>query len=100
MSVTPTAGLISNIVTGGIAVNAIGALPNGGFITNPVDAADQGLAVAEVLYVDPVGAAGLAANGTTFALYPGQSWPIIPGQTTPTSVNAASSGHKFSVVSW
>lgn len=100
MLVTPVAGLVSVITTGGTAVNAVGPNPNGGFITNPVSASDQGIATAEVLYVDPVGTAGLAGNGTTFALYPGQSWPLIPGQTTPTSVNAATSGHKFSIVRW
>lgn len=73
---------------------------NGGFITNPASAADQGLANAEDLFVDPVGAASEAGNGTTFRLAPGQTWSLIPGQTTPTSVNAASSGHKFSVVKW
>jgi len=34
----------------------------------------------------------------SFALQPGQTWQIIPGQTTPTSVNAASSGHQFTAV--
>jgi hypothetical protein len=52
------------------------------------------------MYVDPVGAAGTQANGTTFAIYPGESWTLIPGQTTPTSVNAPTSGHKFSGVSY
>lgn len=96
--VTPTAGAASEVTIGGTSVIAALAAPNGGFITNPASAADQGLADAETLYVDPVGAAGLEANGTTFALAPGQSWSLIPGQTTQTSVNAASSGHKYSVV--
>lgn len=100
MSVTPIAGVNSEVATSGTAVIAIGPLPNGGVITNPADPADQGLAAAEILYVDPVGDAGLSANGTTFALYPGQSWTVIPGQDTPTTVNAVSAGHKFSVVSW
>lgn len=96
--VTPQAGAASVIPVGGTAVIAALAAPNGGFITNPASATDQGLANAETLYVDPVGAAGLEANGTTFALAPGQSWSLIPGQTTTTSVNAASDGHKFSIV--
>lgn len=100
MSVTPIPGAVSVVTTGATAVNAVLANPNGGFITNPVTAADQGLATAEALYVNAVTAATLAGNGTTFALAPGQSWQIIPGQTTPTSVNAVSGGHKFSVVSW
>ena len=100
MSVTPVAGLASQIVTGNTAVDAIGPGPNGGIITNPASAADQGLATAEVLWVNPVTTAGIAANGTTFAIQPGGSWSVIPGQTTATSVNGATSGHKFTVVSW
>lgn len=99
-SVTPQAGAFSAVITGGSAVAAIPANPNGGFITNPFSATDQGLVTAEVLYVDAVNPAGMAGNGTTFALQPGQTWEVIPGQTTVTSVNAASSGHKFSAVYW
>lgn len=100
MAVTPIPGANAFVVNGGTAVVAVVAGPNGGFITNPYTAADQGLDIAEPLYVDPVGNAGTGGNGTTFALAPGQSWQIIAGQTTPTTVNAVSSGHKFSVVSW
>lgn len=96
--VTPKAGLVSEVAVGGTPVIVAPAGVNGGFITNPASPTDQGLADAETLYVDPVGAAGLEANGTTFALAPGQSWSFIPGQTTTTSVNAQSAGHKFSVV--
>lgn len=96
--VTPVAGNATEVAVGGTAVIAALAAPNGGFITNPVSPTDQGLADAETLYVDPVGAAGLEANGTTFALAPGQSWLLIPGQTTQTTVNSVSGGHKFSVV--
>lgn len=98
MAVTPQPGLTSVVAVGGTPVVAVGAGPNGGFITNPLTATDQGIGGAEPLYVDAVGNAGLAGNGTTFALQPGQTWAIIPGQTTATSVNAASAGHKFSVV--
>lgn len=89
--VTPVAGTNSVVTTGGTAVVAAPAAPNGGFITNPASAT-------EYLFVDPVGAAALVAQGTTFGLAPGQNWDLIPGQTTPTSVNAASDGHVFSVV--
>jgi len=98
--VTPVPGSASEIVVGGTAVVAAPGNINGGVITNPYTAADQGIGSAEPLYVNPVGPAGLAGNGTTFALQPGQSWTMIPGQTTSTSVNAASSGHEFSVVVW
>ena len=91
--VTPIAGLASQVVTGGVAVTAVGPNPNGGFITNPSTAAGP-------IYVNPVGVAVNAANGTNFAIWPGATWNIIPGQTTPTSVNAPDSAHPFSVVSW
>lgn len=100
MSVTPGPGVVHEIVTGGTPVTAINAFPNGGFITNPLSAADQGLATAEPLIVNPVSSAGTIANDTNFALQPGQTWTVIAGQTTATSVNAISSGHKFSVVVW
>lgn len=100
--VTPTAGLASIVAAAGVAVEVVGSAPNGGFITNPVSAGDEGLANTEPLYVDPTGNTAtldaLEGNGTTFALAPGQTWSIIPGQTTSTWVNATSTGHKFSVV--
>ena len=99
MSVTPVPGINSIVATGGTAVVAVPANPNGGIITNPYTATDQGgIPLAEPLYVNPVGTAGTVGNGTTFRLEPGQSWEIIAGQTTQTTVNAATSGHKFSVV--
>jgi hypothetical protein len=98
--VTPTAGNASEVVVGGTPVIAVLGGPNGGVITNPQLPTDQGIANSEVLYVNPVGPATLNGNGTTFSLQPGQSWSVIPGQTTQTSVNAATGGHKFSVVNW
>lgn len=97
--VTPIPGNASEVAVGGTPVVAIVGGPNGGMIVNPYTDADQGIP-AEALYVDPVGAASLNGNGTTFSLQPGQSWSVIPGQTTTTSVNAQTGGHKFSVVSW
>ena len=98
MPVTPQPGLVTEIATGGDAVIVIPGGPNGGFITNPASASDQGLAQAETLYINPVNAATLQGNGTTFAIPPGGTWSIIPGQTTTTSVNAPTSSHKFSAV--
>lgn len=98
--VTPVPGNASEVIVGGTPVTAVLGGPNGGLIVNPYTSDDQGLSDAEVLYIDPVGAAGVEGNGTTFTLQPGQSWALIPGQTTPTSVNAPTAGHKFSVVSW
>jgi hypothetical protein len=99
--VTPVAGPNTFITTGGVSVIAIFPAPNGGYITNPLNAADQGIGTAEPLYVDPVGSCSvLQANTTTFALPPGETWNVIPGQTTPTFVNAATNGHKFTAVSF
>lgn len=98
--VTPLPGLVTVVTTGGTAVVAIPANPNGGFITNPYSASDQGLGGAEVLYINIIDGATLAGNTNTFALQPGQSWSVVPGQTTVTSVNAPTSGHKFSAVYW
>ena len=91
VAVTPVPGQNSVVVTGGTPVIAVPANPNGGVITNPSTAT-------EYLFVNPVTNATTTASGTTFGLAPGQSWQIIPGQTTPTSVNAATSAHAFSVV--
>ena len=99
-AVTPIPGLASVVTTGGTSVVVVAGGPNGGLIVNPYTAADQGLSEPEVLYIDPIGAATENANGNTFALQPGQSWSIIPGQTTPTSVNADTGGHNFVAVYW
>jgi hypothetical protein len=100
--VTPVQGLSTFIVSGGNSVPAAGPNPNGGYITNPLLPADQGISAAESLLVDPVGNCGgaslPAAFGTVVAIQPGQTWDLIPGQTTPTYVNAQTSGHKFTVV--
>lgn len=100
MSITPVPGLVDQITTGGTAVVALPGNISGGFIQNPYSPSDSGVA-AEPLYINPTGAAAvLEGNGTTFALQPGETWNIVPGQTTSTSVNAATSGHKFAVVYW
>jgi|SRR5262252_2435640 len=101
MAVNPQPGLASVVTTGGTAVTAVPANPQGGgIITNPMSKDDQGIATAEPLYVNAVSAATLGGYGTTFALSPGQSWNVIPGQITSTSVNATTSGHRFSVIWW
>jgi hypothetical protein len=98
---TPVAGLVSQTpVTAGTAVDAIPANQAGGYVVNPLSAADQGLATAEPLYVDPTGAATTTANGTTVALQPGQSFAVIPNATTTLSVASASASHKFTAVCW
>ena len=101
-AVTPVALLVSSITTGGTAVQITPALAggiNGGFITNPSTAADQGIMTPETLYLSPVittpGSTDGSGYGTTFALLPGQTYTFTPGQTTSIWVNAATSGHQF-----
>jgi hypothetical protein len=101
MATTPVAGLATQTgATPGIPVNAISANQSGGYIVNPLLAADQGLATAEVLFVSQVGNAITNANGTTIALQPGQSYTVIPQTTTPVSVASLSPNHKFTAVMW
>lgn len=100
LAVTVQPGKASTVVTGGTAVEACPPNPNGGIITNPLTAADQGVDPAEPLYINPISPGALAANGSNFALAPGQSWVLIPGQSSSTWVNAATDGHRFSVVFW
>ncbi len=97
----PYPGLAAIVAVGGTPVTAAPAGITGGIISNPLSSTDQGLPNSEPLYIDPVGAGTqLGAGGTSFALQPGDSWTMIPGQTTVTNVNAASSGHRFTVVYW
>lgn len=51
----------------------------------------------ESLFVDLVGSASLGVTQTTIELFPGDSFNIPAGQSHDVSVNAATSGHKFSV---
>lgn len=98
---TPVVGLVTQTsATPGTAVNVISPNQSGGYIVNPLLAADQGLATAEALYVNQVTVATTSANGTTIALQPGQSYTIIPGTTTPVTVASASANHKFTAVMW
>lgn len=92
-STTPYPGIHFSVPSGGGSVLVIPSGIDGGFITNPSTAT-------EVLYVDPTKPAQLQANGTTFALVPGQTWAVIPGQVNQTWVNAASDGHLFSAIFW
>jgi hypothetical protein len=98
---TPLAGLASQTGSSpGVPINAIAANQSGGYIVNPIAAADQGLAAAEVLYVNQVGPSNTQANGTTIALQPGQSYTVIPFTTSPVSVASLSPSHKFTSVQW
>jgi hypothetical protein len=91
-------GAASAVRAGGVPIVAIYGGVAGGFVTNPQRAVDQGLPVVEILFVDPVNPAALVETATTVALQPGQTYVVTAGQTTNVSVNAASSGHRFSAV--
>lgn len=99
-AVTPQALLTSVIAVGGTPIQIAPGDIAGGFVMNPASEVDQDIPTAEVLYITSVGTTPGDApgdgNGTTFALYPGQTYEMIPGQTTQTWVNAATTGHKFS----
>jgi hypothetical protein len=69
----------------------IGSL--GGEIKNPVQAEDQGLQIAESLWVNLLGNAALAAVNGSVELFPGQSFLVPPGAKI--WATAASDGHKF-----
>ena len=101
MTVTPTQGAASTVITGGVAVVAVAAVVtgiNGGYVVNPLAASDQNVGTAENLYVNEVTAATLNGFGTTVALLPGQRYNLTPGSVNAVSVNAASAGHRFTVV--
>lgn len=101
MATVPTVGLATQTsATPGLAVDAIAANQSGGYIVNPLMAADQGLTTAEVLYVNQVGACTTVANVTTIALQPGQSYTVIPQTSTTVSVASLSANHKFTAVQW
>lgn len=97
--VTPTPLLTSQVQVGSTPVTIAPGGINGGIVQNPYDAADQGIANTEPIYIDPTGApATVVGNGTSFRLEAGQWWQMIPGQTTTTSMNAATNGHKVAGV--
>lgn len=93
MPVNLQPGLVTEITIGGTAENVIPANPNGGFITNPSTAALP-------IYINPIDTATLTAADKTFAIFPGQTWEVIAGQTTPTSVNAPDNNHPISAIYW
>lgn len=98
--VTPSAGIVSTITTGGTAVTVLNGPANGCYITNPLTAIDQGISPAEALYIDPTTTATTTGNGTTVSLVPGQTWFCPPYSSVAVSVNAATTAHAFVVVRW
>jgi hypothetical protein len=86
----------STVPVGGKAVTAFYGPMIGAIITNPESAAKQGIAIAEILWLDMVNVATPFQSPTTFPLLPGASFSVPSNFTGNLSVNAATSGHKFS----
>jgi hypothetical protein len=84
--------------------NATGAIMPAAGLSNPATAAAQGIVTAENCYIDlvnPPGSTDSSANGTTVLLVPGQVFTVPAiGAGVVIWVNAATSGHKFSVTVW
>jgi hypothetical protein len=70
----------------------------GGKITNPLDAADQGLQSAEPLFVDFTGPAYSYVTATTFELQPGDSVDIPENNPNGVWVCSPSDNHKFTCI--
>lgn len=99
---TPEAGLADVIVNAGVAIIAATGPFNGGYVINPNPAAAQGLGLPENAYLDMTGAPGstdATGFGTCKILFPGDEF-TLPAVETGVNVwlNAASAGHRFTVV--
>jgi hypothetical protein len=92
------AGIQSVVKVGGrsVQVTPINLPSNGGIITNPFLATDQGLSNVEELFVSVTGPAVLYENADTTAIQPGQQFVVPAGAFV--WVNAVSSGHSFSAI--
>jgi hypothetical protein len=101
---TPSNGAAYQIVTGGTAITAVTGPIFGGFVTNPPNAVSQGIATQENAYVSLVAAPGstdAAGNNTTLVLVPGATFNLPAlGAGVNVYINAATTGHKFTVVTW
>lgn len=89
---------VNRVLVGGVPVTPIFGPVAGGIVVNPPTAEGQGIPTVEVLSLDVTGAAALGETSTTILIQPGQTYTVPPGMTTNVSVNAATSGHRFSGV--
>jgi hypothetical protein len=103
-AIIPMVGAANQIAIGGTAVALVIGPCNGGYCTNPANAAAQGIATAENLYIDmvnPPGATDATAYGSTVLLTPGQNFTIPAiGAGVIVWGCAATSGHNVTVVVW
>lgn len=97
--VTPAAfsGLYA-IASGGVAqqLAAAGEVKNNCVVLNPTSATQQSIGSAESLFINFVTTATVAAGGTSIELLPGQAVGCPGGSLLAISVNAATTGHRFS----
>ena len=103
-AIMPMVGVANEIAQGGTAVVLVSGPCNGGWITNPANAAAQGIVTAENCYIDMVnqpGSTDATAYGTTVLITPGQVF-TIPAIAPGVVIwgNAATSGHKISLTVW
>lgn len=89
----------TEVSVGGQAVVAVFGGIAGGILVNPGLPADQGIAV-ENLFYDFTAPATTYESATTFPLAPGQRLNLPAGLAVNLSVNAVTSGHKFSAIIW
>lgn len=98
--VQPQQGLATSITLGGQAVMVIPPGAYGGYIWNPYTETDQGVPI-EPLFINPISAPSLEAFGATVAIYQGQNFEVpVAKSVTGIWVNAATTGHRFTVVYW
>jgi len=100
MTIGVAPGAASIVKVGGSPVLAAVGPIKGGFLTNPLTVEGQAIGTVEPLFFNLVGDAALAAGGNTFQLNPGDTFQIPDDLAMGAfvSVNAATSGHQFSVV--
>lgn len=73
-----------------------GEVAHGCLITNPLSAADQGIATAEEIWVSVAATATQSAATSSIPIPPGSSFSCGGGLTSAVSWIAASQGHKIS----
>jgi hypothetical protein len=68
----------------------------GGYIQNPLQSEDENINLVEPIYIDLVNPATLHVTDTTTEIQPGQTFKIPDNFAGNVSINAATSGHRFS----
>jgi hypothetical protein len=100
----PRAANATVVTTGGMPIVAIVGPVNGGYLTNPLNAAAQGIVTAEDINIDMVGpplAGDAYGYGTTVTIPAGNTFTVpAVGPGVQVWVNAVTSGHRLTVVVW